>query len=355
MVDSEKFIAIDPGAILPGTLPKFKIYILMASGKYILWAMDGNKVSHTQLTKLAEGGYKNIFLSIEESIKYDDYLETNLGIILNSQLATVEQKATIFSKVSTNVIKTAFEKSYKAKCVSAEILQRTKKMVENAVKFITDANSLPALTQMVGHDYRTYEHAVKVLWFTMAFLKENPEIMAQAQRDEKLDEKPISERLKTCGVCALLHDIGKVYIPKEIMNKKGPLTKVEWEIMKRHPLNAVAMLLDSELPSFVKKAILHHHEDFDGGGYPMGFAGKDIPVLARVLRIIDTFDAMTSRRPYKAALSPMKTVQLMVGIDANDEELQDSEIDDQDKNMSRCFDRDLLRKFIVLIGKVRLD
>jgi HD-GYP domain-containing protein (c-di-GMP phosphodiesterase class II) len=353
-MSSGKYMAIDPGAILPETLPKFKIYVLMASGKHVLWALDGNKVTKEQLARLSEGGYKDIFLDLEESIKYDEYLEANLGEILDNHSATIDQKATIFSKVSTNVVKTAFKTAFKAKGVSEEVLLRTKKMVENAMKFITESKSLPALARMIGHDYKTYEHAAKVLWFTVAFLKENPEIMEQAQRDEGLDEQPISESLKSCGVCALLHDIGKAYVPPEIINKKGILTEIEWEVMKRHPLYGLAMLLDTDLPVFVKKAILYHHEDFEDGGYPMGLAGMNIPILARVLRITDTFDAMTSQRSYKEALSPMKAAQLMIGKPANDGEKYDSEINDRDKNMGRCFDRDLLRRFIVFIGKVKL-
>lgn len=353
-MSSGKYMAIDPGAILPGTLPKFKIYVLSAHGKYILWALEGNKVSPAQLARLSEGGHKDIFLDLEESIKYEDYLETNLEGILDNQLATVDQKAMIFGKVSTNIVKTAFETAFKAKGISEEILIRTQKMVENAIKFISESKSLSALAKMIGHDYKTYEHATKVLWFTVAFLKENPDIMEQAQQNEGFDEQPISENLKSCGVCALLHDIGKAYVPQEIINKNGHLTEIEWEVMKRHPLYGSAMLMDSELPSFVKKAILQHHEDFDGGGYPMGLAGMNISILARVLRITDTFDAMTSHRNYKESLPPMKTVQLMIGIPENEREKYDSEINDRDKNMGRCFDRDLLRKFIVFIGKVKI-
>lgn len=353
-MDCGKYMIIDPGAILPGTLPKFKIYVLSAQGKYVLWALEGNKVSPAQLARLSEGGHKDIFLDLEESVKYEDYLETNLGGILDNQLATVDQKATIFSKVSTNIVKTAFETSFKAKFISEEILIRTQKMVENSIKFITESKSLPALAKMIGHDYKTYEHATKVLWFTVAFLKENPEIMEYAQQNEGFEEQTISENLKSCGVCALLHDIGKAYIPQEIINKNGHLTEIEWEVMKRHPLYGSAMLMDSELPAFVKKAILQHHEDFDGGGYPMGLAGMNISVLARVLRITDTFDAMTSHRNYKKSLSPMKTVQLMIAMPEEDGEKYDSETNERDKNMGRCFDRELLRKFIVFIGKVKI-
>ncbi|MEN6360363.1 MAG: HD domain-containing phosphohydrolase [Smithella sp.] len=348
-----RYMAIPPGAILPGSLPEFKIYILNARGKYVLWAADGNKVTTAQLAKLSKGGVQDIFVDLEESFKYEQYLETNLGKILDNPEVVDDQKATIFSKVSTNVVKTAFETSFKVGSIGAETLLRVQKVIENAMKFITGSNSLSALSKMIGHDYKTYEHATKVAWFTVSFIKENPEILQNYQENENLDERQISEVIRACGVCGLLHDIGKAYTPQEILNKNGPLTEIEWEVMKRHPLNSLAMLLDAELPTYIKKAILQHHEDFDGGGYPMRVDGMNITILARVLRIIDVFDAMTSRRPYKDPLPPLKAIQIMTGTPPHEEDA-DSAQDIRDQDMSKCFDLELLRKFIVFIGNVNL-
>ncbi len=348
-------MAIPPGAILPGSLPEFSIYMLNSNGKYVLWAANGNHVTPAQLAKLSEIGVKDVFVDLEESFKYEQYLETNLGRILDNEAVQNDQKATIFSKVSTNVVKAAFETSFKMGAIGSEALQRIHNVIENAMNFITDSKSLPALSKMIGHDYKTYEHATKVAWFTVAFMKENPDILEHYQQDAKSDEQQASEILKACGVCGLLHDIGKSYVPQEILSESRPLTEIEWEIIKRHPLNSLAMLLDSELPTFVKKAILQHHEDFDGSGYPMSVGGTNITILARVLRIIDVFDAMTSSRTYKDALPPMKAVQIMTGTLPQGDENPDSMQDERDRDMSSCFDLDLLRKFIVFIGNVRLD
>jgi HD-GYP domain-containing protein (c-di-GMP phosphodiesterase class II) len=151
----------------------------------------------------------------------------------------------------------------------------------------------------------------------------------------------------------MLHDIGKVFVAPEILNKNGPLNALEWEIIKRHPLTSFAMLADTETPVFVKKAILQHHEDYNGEGYPMGLKGKNINILARVLRIVDVFDAMTSRRPYKEAFSPMEAAQIMVGTPNGDAASQDdSGRDQRDLGMKKCFDEKLLKTFIVFLGKV---
>lgn len=353
-MNDERYIAIPPGAIIPGSLPKFKIYIGSSNGRRILWAKDGNEVSAKQIATLANIGPKEVFIDLEEEIKYEQYLETHLGNILEHQGPSDEQKAAIFSRVSTNVVKGSYEASLGFGAMNMDSLRRTQLLVKNALIFIAESNSLKALAKMIGHDYKTYEHATKVLWFTVAFLRNNPDILEQIEPGyQTFDAVQKNEVLKQCGVAALLHDIGKVLVSQEILNKKGPLTPVEWEIMKRHSLNGLAMLLDTETPVFVKKAILHHHEDFYGGGYPMGLEGQNITMLARVLRIVDVFDAMTSNRPYKKALSPVKAARIMIGTPPdNDKQVDASKQDNRDQSMVRCFDEKLVRKFIVFLGKV---
>jgi HD-GYP domain-containing protein (c-di-GMP phosphodiesterase class II) len=355
-MDDNRFMTIPPGAIIPGSLPKFKIYMRSPKGQYMLWARNGNEVTQKQLAKLTESGIKDVFVHLEEEVKYEEYLENHLGTILENKASSNEQKASIFSKVSTHVVKDAFENSLGLGTMSQDVLQRTHAMVTNALMFITQAGSLQALAKMIGHDYQTYEHATKVLWFTVAFLKDNPFILERIEPEyPKFDPQQRMEMLRQCGVGALLHDIGKAFVSADILNKNEVLTQVEWEIMKRHPLHGLAMLLDTEIPEFVKKAVLHHHEDFAGGGYPMGLEGANISLLARVIRIVDVFDAMTSRRPYKDPIPPGKAVQIMVGTPPNKEpgENGNGKVD-RDDGMRRCFDEELLRKFIVFLGNVRL-
>ncbi|MBI4619557.1 MAG: HD domain-containing protein [Desulfobacterales bacterium] len=355
MTDS-RYIAVPPGAIIPGALPDFRIYVVTPQGKHVLWALEGKKVTTEQLAKLSESGTIEVFIALEEQFKYELYLESNLGNILGNQSMADDHKAEVFSKVSTNVLKVAFETSYGLGTMGTAAIQRTQQFIENALIFIKEAKSLQALAKMIGHDYRTYEHSTKVLWFTVAFLQLNPYIMEQIEPGyQLLDETRRMDMMKQCGIGALLHDIGKAFVSQDILTKNEPLNEVEWEIMKRHPLNGMAMLIDTEIPTFVKKAVLHHHEDFEGGGYPMSLEGQNINILARVLRIIDVFDAMTSRRSYKDPMPPMKAAQIMIGMPEDKEEDEDPKQDDRDMGMRRCFDRDLLKKFIVFLGNVKLN
>jgi response regulator RpfG family c-di-GMP phosphodiesterase len=309
-----------------------------------------------QLARLAEGGYTEVYVDLDEQFKYEQYLESNLGSILDNQAVLDDQKAEIFSRVSVNVVKGAFETSLGLGAMGAAALRRTQTLIENALKFIEEAHSLQALAKMIGHDYQTYTHATKVLWFTVAFLRLHPEFLEQIDPGyPSFDDTRKTEMLKQCAVGGLLHDIGKALVPNVILGKTEPLTEVEWEIMKRHPLDGLAMLIDTDIPMFVKKAVLHHHEDYHGGGYPMNLEGTAITPLARILRIIDVFDAMTSRRPYKEPLAPMKAVQIMIGTPATGEGDADHKQDARDQGMQRCFERELLKKFIVFLGDVKWD
>lgn len=98
-----------------------------------------------------------------------------------------------------------------------------------------------------------------------------------------------------------LHDIGKIGIPEEILFKAGSLNAEEWEVMRTHPTLGNQIISPVGLGDEVTDVILHHHEKWDGSGYPAGLAGEDIPLGARIFAVADAFDAMTSDRPYRRA------------------------------------------------------
>lgn len=102
---------------------------------------------------------------------------------------------------------------------------------------------------------------------------------------------------------ALLHDIGKIGIPDSILKKKGPLTTIEREIIKDHPLLGYKLIEGFSFLQRAAQVVLYHHEHFDGKGYPYGLAGEDIPLKARIFSLADTVDAITSDRPYRKGRS----------------------------------------------------
>ncbi|MEB3827960.1 two-component system response regulator [Phormidium sp. CCY1219] len=108
-----------------------------------------------------------------------------------------------------------------------------------------------------------------------------------------------------------LHDIGKVGIPDAVLLKRGKLTPEEWEIMREHVIIGDKICQPLRTMRGVRPIIRHHHERWDGSGYPEGLVGDEIPFLAQVFQAIDIYDALTSERPYKPAFSPEKALEIM--------------------------------------------
>jgi putative two-component system response regulator len=121
--------------------------------------------------------------------------------------------------------------------------------------------------------------------------------------------RPDLQALARAGV---LHDIGKVGIPDAVLLKPARLTSEEWVVMRRHPVIGAELLAPLRTMDRVVPVVRHHHERWDGGGYPDGLAGDRIPLLARVFQVLDAFDALTSARPYKAAFCPEEAMKLLL-------------------------------------------
>ena len=153
------------------------------------------------------------------------------------------------------------------------------------------AHAIDAKDQ-VTHDHirRVQDHAVR---------------LARALR---VDDDAEIEALKAA---ALLHDVGKLAVPEHILNKPGRLTPSEYEIMKRHAPVGADILSVIEFPYPVVPIVRHHHENWDGSGYPDGVAGEKIPIGARILSVVDCFDALTSDRPYRPRLEDRDALQIL--------------------------------------------
>ncbi len=119
------------------------------------------------------------------------------------------------------------------------------------------------------------------------------------------------EQLQTLEWAALLHDIGKIGIPEHILNKPGKLDPQEWALMQRHPVIGHEILKPVTNFEPFLNAVLYHHENHDGSGYPEGIAGRDVPLEARIVHVVDIFDALTTDRPYRRAFSREQALSMM--------------------------------------------
>ena len=170
--------------------------------------------------------------------------------------------------------------------------------VENEIKFNNDSLFNQAMfllkSTLSKKTYETVEHAARM---------ENSVI--KFSRYLSLTKTKSTE----LRFLARLHDIGKIAIPDSILNKPTQLTKKEYEIIKTH--SEIGYNIVKKIPFLdnVAKGILHHHERWDGKGYPYGLTGDNIPFIARVITIVDSYDVMTHTRAYKTAMSSLEALQ----------------------------------------------
>lgn len=120
-----------------------------------------------------------------------------------------------------------------------------------------------------------------------------------------------SQNLRTLEFGARLHDIGKIVIPGQVLNKPGRLTDEEWELMQKHPLAGANILKGIKHLHGTLPYILYHHERWDGSGYPKGLAEKEIPIQGRLLALADVYDALTTERPYHPARPHHEVVEII--------------------------------------------
>lgn len=116
------------------------------------------------------------------------------------------------------------------------------------------------------------------------------------------------EALEALALGALLHDLGKLGVPEAVLEKSGPLTQQEWEVIKRHPDMGARMIEQIWCLRRVAQVIRHHHERYDGSGYPDGLEAREIPLTARIVAATDAYDVMVRSRPYRERRSPTEAL-----------------------------------------------
>lgn len=120
-----------------------------------------------------------------------------------------------------------------------------------------------------------------------------------------------SDELMTLRAGALLHDLGKIGVPEHILNKPGPLSACEFEVMKTHPAIGADIVAQMKFPYPVEPIVRHHHENWDGAGYPEGLSGTDIPLACRILAVVDCYDALRSDRPYRRGMDDREAIRII--------------------------------------------
>jgi len=312
-----EYTSISGDALLEGTEVEFDLFLRAdagASSNYVLYCRSGEDLSPERREELLSKHADRLCISTEDIDKYIEYQEKNLKTIVNDENKSTREKSGIVYQVATKVVADLLENPK-----SGKNMERVSEWVTNTVShIIQDDNTFSTLLGVSSHDYQIYTHSVNLSVLGLLFGK---------HLSFKEDE------LARIGSGMLLHDIGKLAIPLNVVNKPGHLTGEEFKAMKKHPKAGLEILEHrSNVNVLSLKIVIQHHENYDGTGYPYGISGDDIHLFGRIARVIDVYDAMTSKRSYAEAMRPFAVLAEM-------------------KNkMPGCFDVKLLREFIYFLG-----
>ncbi|GEM_PF-1205266 len=178
---------------------------------------------------------------------------------------------------------------------------------------LTNINNLEKLEELVGKLEKTYVETLEALSSALDYREHETEhhskrVASYALLLAKEHGIKDEEKLNFIYWGGLLHDIGKIGIPDNILLKHGKLTDEEWDVMRKHVVIGYKILKGINFLKPSLPLVLHHHEWWNGKGYPMGLKGREIPIEARIFSVVDAFDAMTSDRPYRDAMSYRKAI-----------------------------------------------
>lgn len=304
-------------AILVDSILEFDLFI-QVNNQMVLYRSTEMPFTERTRQKLLDNKVGRLYITNEKVEAYQRYIENNLSKILSDPNVREDKKASILYQTSTTLVKDVL-----ANPTLGDNIKRAQEMVSSTVKYILlGRQAFHSLMKITSFDYYTYTHSVNVCTYSIAL----------AQQMGLNDEQFLHE----LGTGALLHDVGKSRVSDRILNKRGRLNQVEFEIIKKHPQWGVEILRDTnEISEDSLFPILQHHERGDCQGYPHGISLDDMHIFSKIVAIADAFDAMTTQRVYQKAVGSYPALKLMF--------------------LNRgWFDSQLLRAFVELMGPTDL-
>lgn len=311
------FVPVPLCALIEESSPDFSIYLKQGerANHFVLYREAGGYISRDHLASLRTNGVRTVFALTQDREKQLRYFTPKLEYLVKNRDISEEIKADLIYGLGRITVRDVLENPVKSNVENCRTLA-----VELVRFIIREKNAFRVLFKLMSYDYQIQTHSVNVSIF----------LTALANNMKLCDREVLSY------ICAgaLLHDVGKVRIAKEILDKKGPLTAEEFELVKKHPQFGLDIVQEvTDLPDVSLNIVHNHHEKCDGSGYPKGISVRDIDIYARIACIVDVFDALTTKRCYgdaSHAFSAFGTMQ---------------------SEMRRQIDTELLKEFILLVGK----
>ncbi|NQU76104.1 MAG: HD domain-containing protein [Planctomycetes bacterium] len=287
------YLPVDPNMMQPGENRRFDLY--QRSGEEMVLFCDKDyRLTREDLQRVSGGRGSALHVPTDQGPALSTYVEKVLWRVVRNEKVTMARRAGILHAAARTIMSDIL-----AHPTAEGVLRRGTVVANATVDLMTqDQGALKSMVSLFTKDYYTYTHCVHTCVLGVAMYK--------------YLVSPKIEALRRLGLGLLLHDTGKSVVKKDVLNKRGRLTENEfehmklhaaagWEILRRHGVN----------DDMIRQVVLHHHERLDGSGYPDGLSRDQISKESRVAGIVDVYDALTTDRPYRTAMTHVAAVTLM--------------------------------------------
>lgn len=277
-----------------GSVPPYDLYLPPRdTSAPLLFFRKGMTFTEENRRDLEQKKVKKLYIRQDNQELYRQSVEANLGNILSDKTLPMAERSEILYDSAQYLVHTMLDDPN-----HPDMLDRSGRIVDHTVQFLfRESKAFYHLMQVTSYDYYTYTHSVNAFVFSTA--------LAQRVGHNEVE-------MHSLGQGALLHDIGKSRLSTETLNCKGKLNDAQWKEMKMHPVFGHDILKEQGVSDdVVLDVTLHHHEKLHGKGYPEGLANGQVSHWARITAIADIFDALTTRRPYKEAMTSFSSLRLM--------------------------------------------
>jgi len=294
-MDDSAFEPIMLESLSTNTILPFDLYLYLKKKKdFVLFRNLDLPFKDEHRRRLIDNRIDRLYIDSSDRKKYRRYVEANLDRVVADDSIETPIKTAIVYSTAADIIQDILKNP-----PSSENVRRSKALAENIVSCILQADdAIKALLDVRSHDYHIYTHSVNVCAMGISLARR----FGIAERD----------RLCELALGALLHDIGKARIDPDMLAGDGPLSRQEWQIIKMHPQTGYEMLCDeTDISDASRTVIIQHHEKLDGTGYPYGLKEHQIHPLAKIVCEINIFDALTTKRSYRRAVSSESALNIM--------------------------------------------
>lgn len=257
-----------------------------------LISKDSSFSSSTQQT-IDLKNISDLYVLTQDYPQYELDTQEYLSLVLKNQDISIAHKFEIVQDMAADTMGNLFQSE-----INTNSIQRVNALLDDTIDLILhEKSAIKAMLDVTSYDYYTYTHCVNVSLYTLGF-----GVFLNIPK----------EKLKLLTKAAMLHDLGKKNIPKEIVNKNGKLTDEEFTVMKKHPTYSVELLKNlGETDQLLFDLIEQHHEKLDGSGYPNGLQESELNSYSQIIAIADIFDALTTKRSYKDAMNSYRALEIM--------------------------------------------